>query len=231
MQIVQKFSLCVASTIFVFIVCFFIGENVHKADRGCAKRDVSSHYVYTIPTLNDIHIPLIEKLNGNKFQEHYNQQFADLHFPWNTLLVDNHHSSKNCRKISNIFVDMNTNLSCLAIVSATTSHSHNLARFRDPTINSFYALTQGLQTGFFIRPGNSKGRVRFVEKMDPLIRHLKEITNTISKMLLKRNLLPGADIVVMVVNDGEMDLFINFACSCLLHDINMNNMLVFAGSK
>lgn len=67
--------------------------------------------------------------------------------------------------------------------------------------------------------------------MDPLIRHLKEITNTISKMLLKRNLLPGADIVVMVVNDGEMDLFINFACSCLLHDINMNNMLVFAGSK
>jgi hypothetical protein len=29
---------------------------------------------------------------------------------------------------------------------------------------------------------------------------------------------------------GEIDLFLNFACSCRLHDISLKNILVFAGS-
>jgi hypothetical protein len=34
----------------------------------------------------------------------------------------------------------------------------------------------------------------------------------------------------MVVNEGEVDLFLNFACSCQQHDIRTTNILVFAGS-
>jgi hypothetical protein len=34
----------------------------------------------------------------------------------------------------------------------------------------------------------------------------------------------------MVVNEGETDLFLNFACSCRLHGIRLRNILVFAGS-
>ena len=36
---------------------------------------------------------------------------------------------------------------------------------------------------------------------------------------------------VMVVNEGEIDLYLNFACSCRLHDISMKNVIVFAGSR
>ena len=45
------------------------------------------------------------------------------------------------------------------------------------------------------------------------------------------HLNPGDDIVVMVVNEGELDLFVNFACSCRFHSISMSHILVFAGSE
>ena len=35
----------------------------------------------------------------------------------------------------------------------------------------------------------------------------------------------------MVINEGEIDLYLNFACSCRLHDISMSNVIVFAGSR
>jgi hypothetical protein len=35
---------------------------------------------------------------------------------------------------------------------------------------------------------------------------------------------------LQVVNDGEMDLFINFACSCLHYGLSLNNIVVFAAS-
>lgn len=51
------------------------------------------------------------------------------------------------------------------------------------------------------------------------------------QLLLERNIPKGGDVVVMVVNAGEMDLFMNFACSCRLHNISLNNVLVFAASR
>ena len=49
--------------------------------------------------------------------------------------------------------------------------------------------------------------------------------------MTKNNIKAGDDLTVMVVNEGEIDLFLNFACSCRLHDISMKNVLVFAGSR
>ena len=42
---------------------------------------------------------------------------------------------------------------------------------------------------------------------------------------------PGDNVVVMVTNAGEMDLLLNFVCSCKHHNISMNNVLVFTGSR
>jgi hypothetical protein len=34
-----------------------------------------------------------------------------------------------------------------------------------------------------------------------------------------------------VTNDGQMDLFMNFACSCRYHSIPLDNIVVFGASK
>ena len=54
---------------------------------------------------------------------------------------------------------------------------------------------------------------------------------TWSDLLSERNIEAGSDLTVMVVNEGEIDLYLNFACSCHVHDISMNNVIVFAGSR
>ena len=41
----------------------------------------------------------------------------------------------------------------------------------------------------------------------------------------------GDDLIVMVVNEGEIDLFLNFACSCRAAKISMSKVLVFAASR
>lgn len=84
--------------------------------------------------------------------------------------------------------------------------------------------------GFFTKTGNARGRKRLREKIGPLFANLEEIENELREMFAKKNVHPGSDVVVMVVNDGEMDLFLNFACSCHAHNISLNNMIVFAGS-
>jgi hypothetical protein len=215
----------------IFIIFYLIGES--------SKDSLECIYHRTIHKFDNIKISshenkmtFIDNINGSDFQEHRNEHFADMHFPLDTLLLDPHHHPKSCSKIANAFVDMSNNGSCLAIAWTSTPHSHNVLRYRHPTINSFYALNHGLQTGFFIRPGNLKGRVRFIEKLAPFIKHLSEINKLIRDKLYDRKLYPGKhEMVVMVVNDGEMDLFINFACSCYFHNISMNNMVVFAGSE
>ena len=52
-----------------------------------------------------------------------------------------------------------------------------------------------------------------------------------SDLLSERSIEEGSDLTVMVVNEGEIDLYLNFACSCHVHDISMNNVIVFAGSR
>jgi hypothetical protein len=61
---------------------------------------------------------------------------------------------------------------------------------------------------------------------------------TYSKILYKHTVLldknkikEGDDLVVMVINEGEIDLYLNFACSCRLHNISMSKVLVFVGSR
>lgn len=41
----------------------------------------------------------------------------------------------------------------------------------------------------------------------------------------------GDDLIVMVVNEGEIDLFLNFACSCRAVNLSMKKVFVFAASR
>jgi hypothetical protein len=85
-------------------------------------------------------------------------------------------------------------------------------------------------SGFFSKPGNLKGRKRFAEKLKPLLASLEEVEKEMDELLLERGIRRGDDVVVMVLNEGEMDLFMNFVCSCHLHNISLEKIIVFSAS-
>ena len=86
-------------------------------------------------------------------------------------------------------------------------------------------------TGFFRKVPKENGRIRTKDKLGTFLIYFNEIQEQFDAKLAKHSIKKGDDLVVMVVNEGEIDLFLNFACSCKLHDISMNNIMVFAGSR
>jgi hypothetical protein len=63
------------------------------------------------------------------------------------------------------------------------------------------------------------------------LQYFDEMEEQLLKKVESHKLKKGDDIVVMVLNEGELDLYLNFACSCKLHNISLHNVMVFAGSR
>ena len=88
--------------------------------------------------------------------------------------------------------------------------------------------------GFFRKVPKERGFKRVKEKMQPFISNFggkDGIDVQLRKKLLENHINAGDDVVVMVVNQGEIDLFLNFACSCRLHGLSLERVIVFAGSE
>ena len=88
-----------------------------------------------------------------------------------------------------------------------------------------------MPNGFFKKSGNTRGRNRLRTKIGPLFDSLEEMEQLMLDHFNHHDIPIGSDVVIMVVNDGELDLFLNFACSCREHGIELRNMMVFAGSR
>ena len=87
--------------------------------------------------------------------------------------------------------------------------------------------------GHFRRVPKIKGFARVYEKLYPFLRNLEGpggMNEQLKSKLEVNGVKAGDDVVMMVVNEGEIDLFLNFACSCRLHGISLRGMLVFSGS-
>lgn len=54
----------------------------------------------------------------------------------------------------------------------------------------------------------------------------------IKSVLIRHHLEPGSNIILIVLNDGEIDIFLNFACSLQAHGLedSLRRVVVFAGS-
>jgi hypothetical protein len=85
--------------------------------------------------------------------------------------------------------------------------------------------------GFFRKVPKERGRERTKDKLGTFLKHFDEINADFEAKVASHGIRAGDDLVAMVVNEGELDLFLNFACSCRLHNISMNNVLAFAGSS
>lgn len=67
-------------------------------------------------------------------------------------------------------------------------------------------------------------------KFNPFLEHYNSTIQIVQERLLKNHHYPGADMIVMTLNDGELDLFLNYACSCVFHNISLERVIVFSGS-
>lgn len=85
-------------------------------------------------------------------------------------------------------------------------------------------------TGFFRKVPKERGRERTKDKLGIFLQYFREIESDLDVKLRQHGVKAGDDLVVMVVNEGEIDLFLNFACSCRKHGISLSNVMVFAGS-
>lgn len=86
-------------------------------------------------------------------------------------------------------------------------------------------------SGYYRKIPQFKGRDRLQEKLEPLLRNFDSINNQITDKFKERGIKANDDVVIMVINEGEVDLFYNFICSCRLHSINVGNVVVFSGSE
>lgn len=143
---------------------------------------------------------------------------------------------------------------CLAVVfSPTLTTTNNLARIDqdidiyglsisnpDPSQVDKYSTKFTLNKhnegklwpqGFFRKVPKERGRERTKDKLGTFLKNFDEINTDFEAKVASHGIKAGDDLVAMVVNEGELDLFLNFACSSQLHNISLNNVLAFAGSR
>lgn len=114
--------------------------------------------------------------------------------------------------------------------------------------------------GYFKVVGHAKGRLKLRQKMSPLLANLVEIEEYVFEKLWikgvvnvgsayskgshvktefsaykhRMSLRSGREkdrVVLMVVNEGEMDLFVNFACSCHQSGLSLRRIVVLTSSS
>jgi hypothetical protein len=115
-------------------------------------------------------------------------------------------------------------------LSVSNPDPSQIDKYSEPFPLNEYNTGKLYPSGFFRKVPKERGRERTKEKMFPFLKHYTEITKQFLEKIQSHSIHPGSDLTVMVVNEGELDLFLNFACSCHYHSISLNNVLVFAGN-
>jgi hypothetical protein len=209
--------------------------------KGCGKADA----------FLDINLEFVD---SKKFDKWRSDTMASMQFPFHTSILQLSHT-QSCSSYDSFWTDLSTD-SCAIVVYVNNSQvPYPSLRYDDDvneagisTKNPWHhsdgtppkAFSNELNTKYFQRPVGTfrklprdKGRVRLKEKMFPLLENFDGPTGIAKQVKLKLStggFKKGDDITVMVVNEGEIDLYMNFACSCQLHDLSLKNLLVFAGS-
>jgi hypothetical protein len=107
--------------------------------------------------------------------------------------------------------------------------------------SSSTSLTSYVTTGFVKQTPQLKDRLQLNIKMKNLLYSLNNIQKFIQEKLSaaginnnpnnnNKNGNGKNDLVLMTVNEGEMDMLVNFKCSCKYHNIDTSNIVVFAAS-
>lgn len=199
----------------------------------------------------------LEFIDPKEFDQWRAETLASMQYPFHTSILSlDHTPTADCRSYDSFYTDLSGDTCSIVVFVNDTNVPYPSLRYDEDvneagisTKNPWHhsdgtlpkAFSNEHNTNYFWRPTGTfrklpreKGRDRLKEKMFPLLQNF-EGQNGIAKQtklkLSSSGFKKGDDIVVMVVNEGEIDLFLNFACSCKQHGISMKNVLVFAGSE
>jgi hypothetical protein len=143
------------------------------------------------------------------------------------------HPQQPCRSFVHTLTE-NKPFTCLAVVTSNSNPgSLNLIRFNkdQKKTGRVYNKLHPMPAGIFRNVANKKGRASQRAYTQPFLEHADEVQGELAAMMRRRGLGPGSDVTLMVTNDGEIDLFLNYACSCRAHNISLHNAIVFTGSR
>ncbi len=104
----------------------------------------------------------------------------------------------------------------------------------DPFVGNAWYEGRMRPVGFFRKVPAERGFQRVRDKLGPFVEHYDGpmgIAQQLDQKLSQHGIRKGDDATVMVVNEGEVDLFLNFACSCQQNNIPLRQMIVFCASE
>lgn len=176
----------------------------------------------------------IQFLDSESFESYKGNEFARVKSPVPTVAVISSEQTKPCDSYVNIASSMKLNVkSCVGIAWAKGQQSTPyLQRFNSDAKKTGRSLNKVTPrtSGMFRHVAKKRGRISLSQKFSPLLQHLSSVERTWTQLLDARGIQPGDDLTLMVVNDGEIDLFLNFACSCRAHGIPLHNVMVICAS-
>ncbi len=182
--------------------------------------------------------PHLSLLLSNGLIQYKQDRLINIDYPTWSILLHSQSNPLQCERMVHEYPAMKRRYSCLAVIPAGIDASYNLLRHEEPpTGKELLELPESERTnstGFFDNVANPKGRRLLQRKMSKLLQGLEDLEQLVlNTLLIKSGLKPGDEVVVMVVNAGEMDIFANFICS--LHRYNLQHllrqMIVFSGQE
>jgi hypothetical protein len=187
-----------------------------------------------IPTCGNLathSLAQFKTIDTDTFTKYKFDNLVQMKYPPEPTVLWNQHHPFACHTYVNPHVSLKQD--CFAaVLSQSATYSFNSIRF-----NKNWKLMRRLNTdndepaGFFKKVSHEKGRSRLVEKMGPFVAHLDEVEELFKSILSKWGKSPGDDIILMVLNEGEVDMLLNFACSCTAHNISLSNVLAVVASE
>jgi hypothetical protein len=195
--------------------------------------------LHTLPTQlilndNDEHPLKINFLSSESFENFKGNELARVKSPVPLVTIISNEQTHQCESYANMASSMKLNVkSCVGIaLTKGEQATPYLQRFNSDAKKTGRPLNRitPKTSGIFRHVAKKKGRTALAQKFSPLLKHLPSIEKTWTQLLDARGIQPGDDLVLMVVNDGEIDLFLNFACSCRAHGIPLHNVMVICAS-
>jgi hypothetical protein len=222
-----------------FTPCISVAEtapivelNYSQCQRSMYKR--KPQFVESNLTIDPFDFGIVKPVGSSRFDQFKSPELAVIKSPSQMLITLTPHLSESCLLYTNLISSVkNTPKSCVAIAwSSSIQHTQYLARFNSDSKKTGRILDpeNPKSSGFFRNVAKSRGRVALLDKAGRLFSYLLDVEDVFKKILTSRAIYPGDNIVLMVVNDGEIDLYLNFACSCRAHSISLHNMIVLTAS-
>ena len=178
------------------------------------------------------------EVDAEAFHKHRFEYMGEISTVSTTVLqrVGESETQDGCTKFVNPFSFIHRNgggdkPTCLAVVKTSVPASPPIIRYKPKMVKLNDPGADG--HGFFTKVTIPRSREKTALKFWPFAENFNAMERYLKNKLDSRGYAAkGIDtLVVMVVNAGELDLYMNLACSAELHGVSMDNWVVFSGSE